>query len=137
MALSSPTTYEAITAIATAVLAVATLILGIVVWVVAVAEGRRSRFSLGVDVAMKLDEQWNEGYLDRRRSAAAALLLSPDKRGSGDEDHIEDVLDFFETLGHLTKRGALDAEMVWSYFFYWFYGYWLSAREFLDQQTKQ
>jgi hypothetical protein len=72
-----------------------------------------------------------------RQEAAGALQIPADQRTPDHEDHIEDLLDFFETLGLLTRRRALDKEMVWSTFFYWLYGYWLFSRAFVEAQRAQ
>jgi hypothetical protein len=50
---------------------------------------------------------------------------------------VEPVLDFFETLGLLVRRRAVDRSIVYSYFFYWVYGYWLKAEGLLGRQRQQ
>lgn len=51
----------------------------------------------------------------------------------GMEIRINDkVLDFFETLSLLTKKGALEKEMVWSKFCYEIVPYWHSIQDYGD-----
>ena len=50
---------------------------------------------------------------------------------------VDDVFDFFETLGMLVKRGALDEQMVWSSFSYWILNYWWAAREHISKKRQE
>lgn len=93
-------------------------------------ESRRSRFALGVDLILKLDERFNSEEMRRARRAAAKSLL--------DKTHTEadEVLDFFEMIGFLARRGALDEKMIWETFFYWIYRYWHCAKEYIERQRE-
>jgi hypothetical protein len=53
----------------------------------------------------------------RQRRAAFAKMLRHD-RGSIDVVWNTPVLEFFEELGYMTKRGVLDKGMVWNSFSY-------------------
>ena len=90
-----------------------------------------SRFSLGVDLTLRLDERFESAEFLKKRCAAAHAI-----KGQPGSD-IEDVLDFFESLGLLTRRGALDQEFVYSTFFYWLYGYVSKCRGFIAEQRKK
>ena len=48
----------------------------------------------------------------------------------------EDVFDFFETIGLLLRKGALDKEMVWNTFFYWIHRYWITGSEYIADQQR-
>ena len=111
-------------AVAVAIVAVV-VTAGIEAW-----QSRQSRFALGVDLLLKLDERFNSALLEARATAAGDL---PQKR-SGDGD---DVLDFFDTLGLLVRKGALSEELVWHTFFYWIQGYWWSARTYVRERRDQ
>jgi hypothetical protein len=90
-----------------------------------------SRFSLGVDLTLRLDERFESPeFLKKKYAAAHAIKEQP---GSD----IEDVLDFFESLGLLTRRGALDQEFVYSTFFYWLHGYVSKCQDFIAEQRKE
>ena len=67
----------------------------------------------------------------RRARRAAANGLK-----AGRSDDVDDVLDFFETVGLLVQRGALDAEMVWSSFEYWIRFYTHIADSYI-RKTRQ
>ena len=62
--------------------------------------------------------------LKARRLAAKALKSKALKSEDAD-----DVLDYFEMIGLLVRRGALDEHVVWHNFFYWIHRYCLSAQE--------
>lgn len=95
-----------------------------------------SRLALGVNALLEFDRQFNgSDYRDVRKTACE--MLRDGKPVAETDKALEDVFDFFETIGLMTRRRALDQEMVWSTFFYWLHGYWLVAEEFIErQQTK-
>ena len=87
-----------------------------------------SRFSLGVDLTFRMDERFESPEFLKKRCGAAHAVKQ--QRGSD----FEPVLDFFETLGLLTRRGALDEEFVYSTFFYWLHGYVSKCGAFIAEQ---
>ena len=89
-------------------------------------ESRRSRFALGIDLFLKLDERFGDNRMLVARRAAAMALSSENKADA------DDVLDFFEMVGLLVRRGALDEYVVWHNFFYWIHRYYLSAKDHID-----
>jgi hypothetical protein len=79
----------------------------------------RARLSLEVDLLVKLEDHFNGPRLLNRRRRAAEYVK--DNFFVGDDDLLEvhhmnpageDVLNFFEELGHLTRLGALRGESV-------------------------
>ncbi len=110
-------TYEAIAALAS-VVAASTAVVAVVV------ESRRSRFTFGIDLLTKLDERFQSGMQPRRRTAAQGLL-------TGRPRDSDDVLDFFDVLGILVKREALDPHLVWHFFFHWVNGYASAVGEYI------
>lgn len=92
------------------------------------------RFSLGVDLTLKLDERFEGKEFQGKRAKAARALRQENRSIKADA---EDVLDFFETLGFLVRRKALDKELVWNTFFYVFYGYCLYAKSHIEAQTEK
>jgi hypothetical protein len=46
----------------------------------------------------------------------------------------EPILDFFETMALLLRRGALDQEIVWHTFFHWIDHYYAAAQELIEQR---
>jgi len=82
-----------------------------------------SRFNAGLASLWQLRAEWNgDDMLDVRSAAAAALL------DGGGGDDVDAVLDFFDEVAFLMRRGAVDEELVW-YQFYWpMVHYWAAAR---------
>ncbi len=91
---------------------------------------QRSRFSMSVELTLKLDDRFNGDDFSQVRSRAAKGIL---KR---EYEEAENVFDFFETLGLLVRRGALDTEMVWNTFFYWIHRYWLAGSDYILNEQR-
>lgn len=86
-------------------------------------ESRRSRFALQIDTLLKLDDKFSSAPMLELRSATAHEFLNKTY------DNASNVLDFFDFVGLLTNRGALEPTMVWHDFFYWVRGYWFATRD--------
>jgi hypothetical protein len=101
--------------------------------IVAIYQASLSHMTIGADLIMKLEDRFdNPAFCAKRRLAAKALrAVTPNNRGD-----VEDVLDFFETLGLLVRRKALDAEFAHSSFFYWLHGYYRFGKNFIEEQHK-
>jgi len=106
-----------------AITAVAALITAISSLVVAIISKRQLRFNR--------NDQFEEDDFIAKRRTAANVLKNPTNEN---ESEIEPVLDFFETLGFLTRRKALDEEFVWNTFFYWVYGYYRLCKDIIARQ---
>lgn len=93
------------------------------------SQNNQSRIALGVDLVLRLDDRFNSAqFRQLRRNAASSLL----KKSSAPPD---EVLDFFETIGMLVRRGVLDEEVVWHTFFYWVNGYWYAAHDYIKSKN--
>lgn len=90
------------------------------------------RLSINADLVMRLEEQFDGEVMRRsRRSAAKALL---------ENQHLseaEDVFDFFETVGLLSRLEALNEEMVHSTFFHWINAYWVAGRNYISEKREE
>ncbi len=91
--------YTAITAWAAVIAAFASVY---ALW----AEGKRARFAQGIDLLFQLDERFDGEEMRQSRRAAAQSIL--DRNYS----EVDDVLNFFGTVGILTRRGVLDETLV-------------------------
>ena len=99
------------------------------------AESRTARFTIGVGLLTELFDRFNEDNMWEKRSKASKFLIekSDQTQFSEKEDpDLDDILDFFEMIGLLMKRGALDPTMVWNTFFYHFNGYYHGAKNYMD-----
>ncbi len=78
----------------------------------------RARFNQSVDLLFKLENDFF-GPTKRLQRAKACHDLA-----QGKALEAEPILDFFETMALLLRRGALDTEMVLHTFFYWLNHYY-------------
>jgi hypothetical protein len=100
---------------------------GVVAWQVR-DEGRRARLSTGVESVWHLSEQWSSStMLDIRSSAAAGLLA-----GKPTPD-VDGVLSFFEEVGLLVNRGAVDEELAALQFYWPMASYWSASKEYIEK----
>jgi hypothetical protein len=116
-------------------IAIVVSIIAIIVSIIALlAQLKRSRFSQSVDLILKLEERFSDSKAmkEKRQLAGEALRSNP----SSPSSDIEDVLDFFETLGLLVRRKALDEEMVWNTFYHWLHRYWLLCEPYITEKRR-
>lgn len=92
---------------------------------------QRSRFSLNVDLILKLDDRFNSSYFKSIRKTGAQSI----KRKTFSE--ADEIVDFFEMVGALVRRGALDADLVWHSFFYWIHHYKFALDQHISQTRKE
>ena len=120
--------WSALAALAACVTAIAAMIMTITTVSQVRQETQRLLFNAGLDSLWHFDAQWNSDEMMDARSAAATALLD------GQPSHdIDEVLDFFDQVALLLKRGALDEEMV-CYEFYWpMANYWFASQEYIRQ----
>lgn len=117
--------WVALLAVAALVTAVAAMVTAVAVVVQVQKQSELSRFNAGLASLWQLRSEWNgDDMLDVRSAAAEALL-----DGQGGDD-VDAVLDFFDEVAFLMRRGAVDEELVW-YQFYWpMVHYWAGCREY-------
>jgi hypothetical protein len=85
---------------------------------------RRARFNQSIDLLFRLEADFFGPAKLAQRSIAAANYLADNT----DLAEMEDILDFFETLSMLTRKGALELYMVWHTFGYWIERYYAIAK---------
>jgi hypothetical protein len=90
----------------------------------------RARFNQSVDLLFKLENDFF-GPAKRLQRAKACRDLA-----SGQTLEAEPILDFFETMALLLRRGALDAEMVRHTFFYWLDHYYTALESQIIARQK-
>lgn len=88
------------------------------------ASKRRERFKLGIDLILKLGAKFDSDVMLKHRATAARTLLDGQLSNSL---AINAVLDFFEEVGFLLRRGAIDAEAAYTFFSYWLEAYFLAT----------
>ncbi len=94
-------------------------------------ESSRSRFQLGVDMLLKFNDKFaSDEFRKARRKAARGL-----KQGTNDD--ADDVLDFFEMIGLLVRRKAINEKFVWHSFFYSVHRYCLLSKDYIASSRKE
>jgi hypothetical protein len=90
----------------------------------------RARFNQSVDLLFRLEgDFFGSAKIAQRSLAASNYLTAKDNFGE-----MEDILDFFETVAMLTRKGALDLYMVWHTFDYWMERYYVVAKPYILQR---
>jgi hypothetical protein len=106
------------------------IVSGILVFLI--VENRRSRFIFGLRALLEINEYFHSGaMLETRRKAAAALL------NDSYDEHVEDLLDFFEMVGYLFKRGAIKKDFVWNNISYWIIRYGYAANIYREKEQQR
>jgi hypothetical protein len=77
---------------------------------------RHNRFSMGVDILSRLNKEFDSTDMKGARTRAARALQDIETREDSD---VNKILDFFENLALLERRGAIDIELIWHSFYYW------------------
>jgi hypothetical protein len=91
---------------------------------------RRARFNQSIDLLFRLESDFFGPAKKLQRVKAASDLLS------GQFLEAEPILDFFETMALLLRRGALDKEIVWHTFFYWIDHYYEATKDFIAARQR-
>lgn len=100
-------------------------------------QSRQTRFALGIDLLLKLDDRFNMMRASRRN---AATYLK--EKGTGKDvpvdgsAHLDDVLDFFDLLGYFLKLGALDRRAVWNMFYDKGHHWYSNAEKYMTPQRQ-
>ena len=118
-------TWESVGAIGTVVAAAAAVY---AIWL----QNKSFKANLTAELAMKLDDRFSSPECKEIRSRAARALQNHIK-----EEEAEDVFDFFETVGLFTRRKALDAEIVHSFFFHWINVYWTAGKDHISRRQAE
>jgi hypothetical protein len=90
----------------------------------------RARFNQSVDLLFKLEND----FFGSAKRAQRALACHDLQQGNALE--AEPILDFFETMALLLRRGALDEEMVRHTFFYWIDHYYQALEPYILERQR-
>lgn len=124
--------YTAITAWAAVIASLAAVFS---IWV----EGRRSRFVHGLDVLMRYTDIYDSEAFRAKRRAVAQALLSDEKlpRNQAILDTAgADLLDHFQGLGMLLRRGVLDRDMVYSDYSTQVYYFYTALKPYIERERE-
>ena len=91
---------------------------------------QRARFNQSVDLLFRLENDFFGPSKRLQRVKASRDLLR------GEVLEAEPILDFFETVALLLRRGALDREIVKHTFFYWIDHYYQATQTFITARQQ-
>lgn len=90
---------------------------------------RQMSFSANLDSLWRLEDKFNDDGMVTKRSIVAQRLLDKD---TAPDRQTEDILDYFDMIGYLIDRKALDKETAWMMFSDAALSYWFGAKAYLD-----
>jgi hypothetical protein len=90
----------------------------------------RSRTSLGIELVLKLDDRFNSKDFRTLRIKAVKSIMKNNFKDA------EEIYDFFETVGLLLRKRAIDKEMVWNTFFHWIHYYWIVGSDYIANEQR-
>lgn len=114
--------YSKVNAWATVIIAGAAIVTIIVAVCAIYIQNKKTQFIQSVELTIKFNERFGTQLRSTRIKAAKALLEK-----DGNSQSVEDILIFFDEIGLLVRRGALDEELVCSEFSDYVDMYWLAG----------
>jgi len=97
---------------------------GAIVW--------QTRLTTRVQIFLQLVSRWDSTDMQQTRSYAAGCILNKQDFSP----HVDDVLDFFETVAMFSKRKHLDDEIVWDTFYWPMACYWCKTESYIREAQK-
>lgn len=119
--------------IGTWALVLVTMALVFVTWRALVKQLAIARDQMRVENQLKNRELFDGKRMSAQRVALATQLL----RRSRHEAVREDVMNFFEDMGMLLRRGYLDSEMMWETFSYYSVRWWEACEDYVREERRQ
>ncbi|MHB8523050.1 MAG: DUF4760 domain-containing protein [Limisphaerales bacterium] len=116
-----------------ALVAIGTLALVGVTWWAFKAQLAVARDQMKVELQMKREEIFDSERLVHQRATLAKQFLN---KAPHDEIQ-EDVMNFFETVGMLLRRGYLDKEMAWVAFSYYGIPWWSACKDYIAEERRR
>jgi len=105
---------------------------------VPVTESRQSRFSQEIGIMSQLDARFETPeFRSFRRGAATWLLAGRPESDVVGHDATRALLNFFETLAYLHRRGAVSTESVWHYFGTWLMPYHEACKPYVRERQQE
>jgi len=103
---------------------------------------RQLRQETRIDLSMSLQRQFDSDYKQDRADCARAFLYSGQtgkkKKQKGlSQAPYGEIMDFFDSLGYLVQRGAVDEEVVKYYLAYELDGYFEATQGLMRQEQRK
>ena len=113
-----------------AITAVGTWALVLATWWMVWKQSQTSRNELKVKFQMSLEDRFEGPPMVAARKRLAEQLLS----NAPYKEIQDDVMNFFESVGVLLRRGYLDKEMAWVGFGYYGIRWWRACKEYIFEE---
>jgi hypothetical protein len=104
-------------------------ITGVVALIYASRQLKQARETEKVKHLVEFTREFDSDAMSKWRKIVAEQRL----KGVGYPDEAQRLLDFFETIGLLVRRGYLDDNDVWGTFGYWMFNIYTDFREDIEQ----
>jgi hypothetical protein len=99
-------------------------------------ERQQTREMFEVDVILKLEDRFGDLILVQRRLHAASFLRSPPPNDDPRWDDLNDLIDFFQVVGTITKLNHLRIELTYKWFSYWLLHYYAACKDYISAQRE-
>jgi hypothetical protein len=116
-----------------AITAVGTWALVLATWWMVWKQSQTSRNELKVKLQMSLEDRFESSAMIAKRKRLAAQLLM----NAPHEQIQEDIMNFFESVGVLLRRGYLDKEMAWVGFGYYGIRWWNACKDYILEERRR
>jgi hypothetical protein len=111
----------------------AATVVGAAIAVVAIyVQLKATRFSTSIDTLWRLQDEWSSRDMRCARVAVADGLRS-NQLSTVEHGQVNDVVNFFEFLGLLVRKGAVDLDGAWNNFSDWALPYWEELSGWIDE----
>jgi hypothetical protein len=108
-------------------------ILGVIAAIVeSIRQSQSTKRTIAISVLLELEARFEtESMLQKRKNASSSLLSGKNL------DTVIDVLNFFELIGLLLRKDALDPQMITSEFNSYAYSYWTASQKYIEQARSE
>lgn len=94
----------------------------------------RARYNQRIDLILKLSERFDKLEMRAARAKAARVLRADRETKDG---AVDEVIGFFEDVGFLLDRNAIDVESVYEFFEYWAVPYHQVTQQWRERERKR
>lgn len=94
---------------------------------------KRESYKLGLDLILKLNDRFDSGEMRQHRSTAAKALLEKTETVNRS---VDTVFDFFEDVGFLLRRSAIDIDAIEEFFSYWVESYFCASIKYRAKRER-
>jgi hypothetical protein len=118
-----------------AISAVGAVLAALVAIIMTALQIRASRRIASADFLLRFQNNFiSKNMIERRKRIMLIRKKTPE--AYQEMDALSDVLDFFEELGLLFRKGVLPEDLIWADYCYWILNYWIAFKGYVDWDRK-